>query len=97
MYSSGVWVVKKGHEEEFARSWQASADQLALEFSGVTFRLLRDVSEPTRFVAFSGPWRNIEQLTTARSRPPFQELLDTAREITDSGEVFEFELAAEVS
>lgn len=97
MYASGTWIVKKGHEEEFARIWQAAADQASLEFPGVTFRLLRDAENPMRFVAFSGTWRNAEQIAAARSLPSFQELMAGMDEIVESAELSTFELAAEIS
>jgi len=97
MYASGMWTVKKGHEEEFARIWQAAADEASLQFPGVTFRLLRDVENPRRFVAFSGAWRNAEQIATARGLRSFQELMAQAEKIVESAELSTFELAAEIS
>jgi heme-degrading monooxygenase HmoA len=97
VYASGVWVVKKGHEDEFARGWQAAADQSSLEFPGVTFRLLRDVGDPRRFIAVSGAWRNAEQIASARSLPAFRELMSKAETIVESAHVSEYELVAEVS
>lgn len=97
MYSSGVWTVKKGREEEFARIWQTIADQTSLEFPGVTFRLLQDVERPTRFVAFSGPWRSAEQIAAARALPHFQEGLAGMNAIVESAELSVLELTAEVS
>lgn len=97
MYTSGVWVVKKGHEDEFARMWQASADQGSLQFPGITFRLLRDVDDPQRFVSLAGAWRNAEQIALARSAPSFQQSLADMEPILESGELSTFELAAEVS
>lgn len=97
MYASGVWIVKKGHEDEFANIWQAAADQGSLQFPGVTFRLLRDVENPGRFVAFSGAWRNAEQIAAARAMPSFQEAMTSAQKIVESVELSTFELAAEVS
>lgn len=97
MYASGVWVVKEGHEEEFARIWQTAADQTSLEYPGVTFRLLQDVENPRRFVALSGPWRSAEQVATARAMPSFQEALAGMNEVVESAELSIFELAAEIS
>ncbi|GIU95126.1 MAG: hypothetical protein KatS3mg012_1583 [Gaiellaceae bacterium] len=97
MYASGVWVVREGHEQEFARSWQAAADEAALRFPGVTFRLLRDIASPTRFVAFSGPWRSAEQIAAARELPAFQALAEASDGVVESAELSVFELAAEIS
>ncbi len=97
MYTSGVWLVKKGREDEFARLWQASADQISLEFPGLTFRLLRDVDNPSRFVSLGGAWRNAEQIAAARAMPSFQETMQASEKIVESYELSTFELAAEIS
>lgn len=97
MYTSAVWVVKKGHEDEFARRWQEAVDQLVLRFPGITFRLLRDVDDPRRFVSVGGAWRNAEQIAAARSEPSYQEAMSALDRILESGEVSTFELAAEIS
>jgi heme-degrading monooxygenase HmoA len=97
MYASITSTVKKGHEEEFARAWQEAADQASLEFPGVTFRLLRDVESPRRFVAISGAWRNAGQIAAARDLPSFRELMALAAKIAESSELSIFELAAEIS
>ena len=43
--TSGIWTVKAGREDDFARRWEESASNLSLEFPDVTFRLLRDHDE----------------------------------------------------
>jgi quinol monooxygenase YgiN len=97
VYTSGIWIVKSGREEEFARRWQESADRVALEFPGVTFRLLRDVEEPRRFVSFGGAWRNAEQIAAARSLPSFQEAMASIQDLVESVEIATYELVAEIS
>lgn len=97
MYASGVWIVKQGREEEFARVWQRAADESAMAFPGVTFRLLRDAEDAQRFVAFSGPWRSAEQIAAARDLPAFQELVSATGDLVESSELYVYDLAAEVS
>ena len=70
MYTSGVWIVKKGREDEFARRWQESSDSVSLDFPDVTFRLLRDRENPRRFVSLGEGWRNVEQIEAAREARP---------------------------
>ena len=72
MYTSGKWIVKEGREEEFARRWQESVDQLVLEFPDITFRLLRSTEDPRRFMSMGGAWRNAEQIEAARNLPSFK-------------------------
>jgi heme-degrading monooxygenase HmoA len=97
MYTSGVWIVKKGHEDEFARLWQAAVDQLSLEFPGITFRLLRDIENPRRFISLGGAWRNTEQIAAARAFPSYEEAMADLEKVLESGDLGTFELAAEVS
>jgi heme-degrading monooxygenase HmoA len=97
MYTSGVWLVKAGREDEFARLWQASADNLSLEFPDITFRLLRSTEEPRRFVSVGGPWRGAEQIAAARDLPSFQAAMKGVEKILESGSLETYELVAEVS
>lgn len=97
MYTSGIWTVKPGKEDEFARRWQESADQLALEFPGITFRLLRDADNPRRFVSVGGAWRSAEQIAAARDLPSFQAAMADVENLIEGGEISTYELVAEVS
>lgn len=97
MYTSGTWIVKSGKEEEFARRWQESADQAVLQNPGVTFRLLRDVENPRRFVSVGGAWRNAEQIAAARNSPSFQEAMAAIDEILESADLSTYDLVAEIS
>ena len=65
MYTSGVFIVKKGREDEFARRWQQSADSSISEFPDITFMLFRDAVNPA---ALSQPGRGLAQRRADRSR-----------------------------
>ena len=97
MYTSGVFVVKEGHETEFARRWQESADATSMSTPGLKFMLLRDAEDPRRFVSLGEGWRNVEQIEEARSRPEYQDTLASMWRLLDSGEISTLELAVEVS
>lgn len=97
MYTSGVWIVKEGREDEFRRRWQESADGVALAFPGVKLMLLRDHDNPRRFVSLGEGWRNVEQIEEARRSPGFQDSLAATWRVLESGELATLELAAEVS
>lgn len=97
MYTSGVWVVKKGREEEFTRRWQESADRLALDFPGVKFMLLHDRENPQRFVSLGEGWRNPDQIAAARETPEFQDAMTSIWRVLDSGEIATLDLIASVS
>ena len=95
--TSGIWVVKEGREEEFARRWQESVDELALNYTDLTFKLLRDHANPRRFVSLDEGWRNVEQIEEVRSRPNYQDAMTAIWRILESGEMSTLELAVEVS
>jgi heme-degrading monooxygenase HmoA len=95
--TSGIWTVKAGREDDFARRWEESASNLSLEFPGVTFRLLRDRENPLRFVSLGEGWRNIEQIDAARSLPSFQDATAAMWRMIDSGDLSTLDLVVEVS
>lgn len=97
MYTSGVWIVKKGREDEFARRWQESSDSVSLDFGNVKFQLLRDRENPQRFISLGEGWRNVEQIEAARSSPSFQDSMASIWRILESGEMTTLDLVAEVS
>jgi quinol monooxygenase YgiN len=97
VYTSGVWVVKEGREEEFTRRWQESTDQLALDFPDVKFMLFRDRENPRRFVSLGEGWRNSDQIDVAQSTPQFQDSMASIWRVLDSGEVAALDLIASVS
>lgn len=97
MYTSGVWNVKPGCEDDFVRGWQTGVDRMSPDLTGVTFRLLRDREIPSRFVSVAGPWRNQEQWDAIRASEGFQESMSTMTQLLDSYEIAIHDLVAEVS
>lgn len=95
--TAGIWVVKEGREEEFARRWEESATSLSLDFPDVKFRLLRDRDDPRRFVSLGEGWRNLEQVEAARSTPGFQDAMASIWRVLESGDISTLELVVEVS
>ena len=97
MYTSGVWIVKEGREDEFARRWQESADSVALAVPGLKFMLLRDRENPRRFISLGEGWRNSEQIEAARSTPEFQDAMASIWRMLESGDIATLDLVASVS
>jgi heme-degrading monooxygenase HmoA len=95
--TTGIWLVKDGREDDFARRWEESAGHLGLEFPGVTFRLLRDRENPRRFVSLGEGWRNIEQVEAARDLPSFQDAMSSMWRMIDSGDLSTLDLVVEIS
>ena len=97
MYTSGVWNVKKGREDEFVRRWQESADSLVLDYPAVKFMLLRDRENPRRFVSLGEGWRTSEQVDAARSSPDYQNAMASIWRMLKSGDISTLDLVAEIS
>jgi quinol monooxygenase YgiN len=95
--TTGIWTVKRGREDEFARRWQESADRVALDFPNVRFRLLRDHDNRQRFVSLGEGWRNHEQVQLAQSAPGYQDSMASIWRLLESGELSTLELVAEIS
>ena len=64
-YTTAVWNVKQGGEDEFVRIWQQMAESVPSEHSGMIARLLRDLEKPSRFVSVASPWRSSEPVAEA--------------------------------
>jgi quinol monooxygenase YgiN len=97
MYTSGVWIVKKGREDEFARRWQEAVDRLVLEYPNLKFMLFRDRENRQRFLSLGEGWRNPEQFEAARSTPEYQDSMASVWRVLESGDLTAFDLVAEVS
>ena len=95
--TSGIWVVKKGREHEFAHRWEESSSNLSRAFPDVTFRLLRDREDPRRFISLGEGWRNVEQIEEARSLPSFQDAMASIWNVLESGDISTLDLVVEVS
>jgi quinol monooxygenase YgiN len=95
--TAGIWLVKEGREDDFARRWEESASKLSREFPEVTFRLLRDRDDPRRFVSLGEGWRNADQIEMARSLPSFQDAMASIWNVLESGDMSTLDLAVEIS
>jgi len=97
MYTSGIWVVKKGREADFARRWQESADSVALNVPDLKFMLLHDRENPRRYISLGEGWRNAEQIEAARSTPDFQDAMTSIWRLLETGDISTLDLVASVS
>ena len=66
------------------------------EFPAAHGRLLRDVSNPSRFISF-GPWESLEEVDAWRASAPFQEGVARVRTLLDAFEPGTYQLSADVS
>ena len=77
-YTSGVWVVKSGEEDAFVREWTDFV-AWASSFAGSgTFRLVRDLDQPGRYLSFA-PWESFEAQQAWKEEPEFRERIMRVR------------------
>jgi quinol monooxygenase YgiN len=97
VYTSGTWTVKKGHGDEFARAWQQAVDAIVLTHPGLKFMLLRDSTDPRKFLSLGEGWRNAEQIESVRADASYQESMASVEKLVETGEVSLLDLVVEVS
>ena len=95
-YSSGVWTVKSGEEDAFVEDWKAFVTWAAELPGSGTFRLVRDVDQPNRFLSF-GNWDGSDSQNAWTHHPEFAERLGRVRAHCDDFAPSSYELTAEVS
>jgi quinol monooxygenase YgiN len=95
IYTTGVWTVRQGSDEEFVRVWRDMAQGMADEFAVVP-RLMRDVEHPRLFFTIAGPWRDTEQVSEALASPRFAGARTALRDHLESIAISTYELVAEV-
>ena len=77
-YTSGVWTVKDGEEEAFVEAWREFVAFGGKMPGSGTFRLVRDVEQPERYMSFA-PWESFEAQHDWKLMPEFTELIGAAR------------------
>jgi heme-degrading monooxygenase HmoA len=93
-YTSGVWIVKPGEQDEFVAAWkELVATGAAMPGSG-DFRLLRDAHQGDRFMSFA-VWESFEAQEAWRQSPEFAERLKVARSHCADFHTYTYELVAE--
>lgn len=95
-YTSGVWVVKPGEEDDFVRSWEEFVGWASQLPGSGTFRLVRDLDQSGRFLSFA-PWESAEAQTAWRQHPEFPERLGRVRAHCDEFHPSTYELVTVVS
>jgi heme-degrading monooxygenase HmoA len=95
-YTSGVWEVKSGHEDDFVAAWTDFVSWASEQPGSRTFRLVRDVENPTRFMSFA-PWDSFEAQRAWKETDEFVTRMRRVREHVERFEPSTFELIATVS
>jgi heme-degrading monooxygenase HmoA len=95
-YSSGLWTVKSGEEDAFVEAWKEFVRWAAEMPGSGTFRLIRDIDQPNRFLSF-GSWEGPELQNAWIEQSEFAERLGRVRAHCDEFTPSSYELTAEVS
>jgi heme-degrading monooxygenase HmoA len=95
-YTSGLWTVKAGHEEDFVEAWTDFVRWARDQPGSGTFRLVRDVEDGRRFLSFA-PWESFDAQQAWKSTDEFGARMRKVREHVESFEPSTYELVTEVS
>jgi heme-degrading monooxygenase HmoA len=94
-YTSGSWTVKPGAEGAFVEEWTAFVTWASGMAGSGTFRLVRDVETPSRYLSFAG-WESFEAQQAWKSLPEFGERLGRVRSHCEDFRPSTYELVVEV-
>jgi heme-degrading monooxygenase HmoA len=94
-YTSGLWVVKPGEEDAFVQAWTAFVTWASTMSGSGTFRLVRDLDNPGRYMSFA-PWDSFEAQAAWKQTPEFRESIGRVRSHCESFEPSTHELVTVV-
>jgi len=94
-YTSGVWVVKDGEEEDFVAAWRDFVSWACTKPGSGTFRLVRDLDQAGRFMSFA-PWDSLEAQEARKQDAEFAERLGRVRARTSEFTPSTYELVTTV-
>jgi heme-degrading monooxygenase HmoA len=96
VWTSGIWTVKPGREDEFVAAWTEFAEWSLLEFPASWEWLLRRRDQPHVFMS-AGPWPSEEIVGRWRGSAGFQERIGRVREMLDDFEPRTFDEVAAIA
>jgi heme-degrading monooxygenase HmoA len=94
-YTSGMWRVKEGHEADFIAAWTDFVSWAKEQPGSRTFRLVRDIEDPSRFMSFA-PWESLEAQQAWKETDEFSTRMGAVREHVESFEPSTYELVTEI-
>lgn len=77
-YTNGSWTVKAGEEDAFVEEWTNFVNWGRTMPGSGTFRLVRDVDQPERYMSFAD-WTSFEEQKAWKSMPEFPERIGRVR------------------
>jgi heme-degrading monooxygenase HmoA len=94
-YTSGLWTVKSGEEQEFVEAWKEFARWAGTMPGSQALRLVRDLEDSSRFLSFA-PWESFESQQAWKQLPDFRERIAQVRKHCEDFQPSTYELVAEV-
>ena len=94
-YTSGIWIVKQDEHDEFVAAWRDFVSWASAWAGSGTFRLVRDVDEPAKYLSFA-PWETFEAQEAWKADPEFRERIGRVRQHTDEFTPSVLELVTQV-
>jgi heme-degrading monooxygenase HmoA len=80
-YTNGIWVTKAGEEDEFVAEWRDFVTWASTWPGSGTFRLVRDVEQPQRYMSFA-PWESFEAQRAWKESDEFKERIGRVKSHT---------------
>lgn len=74
-FTTGIWNVKKGKEQEFINAWKEIAEWTFNNMDGGSARLLQDSKDQSRFVSV-GQWMSENNIQKWRETDEFKKALE---------------------
>ena len=94
-YTSGLWTVKAGEEQEFVETWKEFVRWAGTMPGSRAFRLVRDLEDSSRFLSFA-PWDDFDSQQAWKNLPDFRERIARVRKHCEDFQPSTYELVAEV-
>jgi heme-degrading monooxygenase HmoA len=95
IYSSGTWIVKAGEEDAFVEAWREFITWSGEQPGSGTFRLVRDLENPSHFLSF-GSWDSVDAERAWMASSEFGERLGRVRAHCDDFSGSGYELVTTV-
>ncbi len=95
-YTHGTWLVKAGEEDAFVTAWTEFVTWASSFAGSGTFRLVRDVDQPARYMSFA-PWETFENQAAWKDTPEFREQIMRVRAHCEDFQPSVFELVTTVA
>jgi len=77
-YTNGTWTVKDGEHDAFVEEWTSFVNWGKTHAGAGTFRLVRNVDEPQRYMSFAD-WESFDAQKAWKSEPEFKERIGRVR------------------